>query len=250
MSDTIIEFNQSAGELLTAAYQLEYFPIGIKFVKKKEKTFNLLQAKHKRPVCAHIKAAAEGESFYINGDCISCPGGLKWQGFPSPLTKMFFYKYFLGGVEKAKESPEIAEKCLDFLPEPPEVGLYDKLLFSPLKNCHFEPDVVVIITNPKHAYRLVVAAYLDEYHLVKTIPICAACHGSISIPFMTGELNTSMIDPIARDLGGYKDDAVLVGIPKPRFGSLVDNIKETPFGTRKEPIITDIFKKIIGFLAR
>lgn len=241
------KFNRAVSRLVVGAYRLKYFPVGIKFVKREEDSFGFIRAKHKNTVCAYLKMAARGESFYIDRDCISCPGGLKWMGFPSKFTKTFFYRFFLGKIEKAKISPEFAEKFIDFLPEPPEEGLYEKLLFTPLEHCPFDPDVVVVITTPKQAYRLVVAAYLDEYHLVKTIPICSACHGVISIPFTEGELNVSMIDPVAREVGGYKDEEVLVGISNARFNSLVDNLKETPFGVRKQSLITKILKKIIDY---
>jgi uncharacterized protein (DUF169 family) len=243
----VISFNRSANRLLSQAYQLKYFPVAIKFVKKGEKVFSLPRAKQRHSVCAHLRAAAQGESFLIDKESISCPGGLRWLGFSSPLAKTFLYKYFLGEIERAKSSPEIAERCLDFLPGPPKEGQYECLLFGPLLTCQFEPDVVVLITSPKHAYRVVVVAYLDEYHLVKTIPLCAACHGAISIPFTSGELNVSLIDPVARELGGYKDDEVLVGLGRPRFESLVDNLKETPFGVRKEPLLARI---VVNFLKR
>ena len=167
-------------------------------------------------------------------------------GFRSKVTTTFFYKYFLGEVEKIKSSPEIAEKFLDFLPKPPEVDLYEKILFSPLKSCRFSPDVVVMITSPRFAYQMIITAYLDEYHLVRTIPICAPCHGSVTIPLTTGELNISLIDPMSRQLGGYKDDEMLIGVARPRFNSLIRNVKRTPSRMRKRMIIAKIIKKIIG----
>lgn len=243
----LINFNRAAHQSLLKIYQLKYAPVGIKFIKKDQDFFGLARAKHKNTVCAYLRTAAQGKSFYIDKDCISCPGGLKWMGFDSKVTETFFYKFFLGKIEKAKISPEIAEKFIDFLPEPPKQGLYEKLLFAPLQNCPFDPDVVVIITTSRQAYRMIVASYLDEYHLVKTIPLCSACHGSISIPFTEGELNVSMIDPMARKVGGYKDEEVLVGIPDARFHSLIDNLEKTPFGAKKGSFVTKIIKKVIDY---
>ncbi len=245
ISTKITKFNRSVNDLLLRVYQLKYFPVGIKFIKKGGKTFNLPRPKQRKTVCAFLKKAARGEAFFLDKDVISCPGGLKWMGFHSGLTETYFYKYFLGEVEKVKSSPEIAERFLDFLPQPPKEGLYSRLLFSPLKFCRFLPDVVVIITNPRYAYQIIVAAYLDEYHLVRTIPICAACHGSISIPFTTGELNISMIDPMSRKIGNYRDDELLIGIPRPRFNALINNMKKLPSKRGKETIIAKIIKKII-----
>jgi len=245
----VLSFNKTSKKLLARAYELNYSPVGIKFIQSGQECFNLQQAKRKNTVCAFLKMAAQGECFYIDKDCISCPGGLKWMGFPSKLTDTVFYKFFLGKIEKVKSSPEIAEKFIDFLPKPPKEGLYEKILFAPLEKCKFEPDVVVIITNPKHAYRIIVAAYLDEYHLVKTIPICAACHGVISIPFVLDELNVSMIDSVAREFGEYNDKDILVGIPNTRFNSFIDNLKETPFGLRKEPFVAKAIMKTIDLLS-
>lgn len=241
----ILEFHKSATDLILKNYQLKYFPIGIKFIKSDESVFGFSRSKQRKPICAFIKIAAQDSSFYIDKNCISCPGGLKWMGFPSKLTKTYFYKYFLGKIEKIKSSPEIAGKFVDSLPEPPKEGLYQKIIFAPLKNCQFVPDVIVLITTPRHAYNIIIATYRDEYRLVKTIPICAACHGVISIPFTTGELNLSMIDSMARELGGYKEDEVLIGIPYFRFNSLIKNIKNNSYKPYKKSIFVKLIKKII-----
>lgn len=241
----IIKLNHSDNNLISKTFQLKYFPIGIKFVKKGGNIFKFPRAKNRKSICAFIKIAVKGAFFYLDKDSISCPGGLKWMGFPSKITETYFYKFFLGKLEKIKSSPEIAEKFIDFLPKPPEEGLYGKMLFTPLKICQFKPDVVIIITTPRYAYQIIIASYLDEYHLVKTIPICAACHGAISIPFTTGELNVSMIDPMSRELGGYKDEEILIGIPYPRFISLIKNIEKTSYNTQKESIFTKFIKEVI-----
>ena len=249
MTKKNISFNKSSRELLVKSYELVYSPIGIKFIKSSQDYFGIRRAKRKKTVGALRRAAAQDESLYINTNSISCPGGLKWMGFPSKLTDTAFYKFFLGEIEGAKSSPEVADKFIDFLPKTPEEGLYEKILFVPLDKCEFEPDVVVIITNPEHAYRIIVAAYLDEYHLVKTIPLCSDCQGATSIPFVLGELNVSMIDPVARKFGGYDYKDVLVGIASSRFNSLIDNLKETPFGAKKEPFITKTNKKTSELLS-
>ncbi len=241
----IIAFHRFANDLISKIYQTKYSPIGIKFVKKGESVFGLPRTKQKKTICAFIKIAVCGDSFYIDKDSISCPGGLKWMGFPSKLTETYFYKYFLGEVEQIKSSAEIAEKFINFLPQPPEEEIYQKVIFSPLKNCQFIPDVIVLITSPRYAYQIIIAAYLDEYHLIKTIPICAACHGVITIPFTTGELNISMIDLMSRELGGYKDDEVLIGIPYPRFDSLIKNIKNTSHEPHKLSLFAKLIKKVI-----
>lgn len=242
-SQKAVEFNRMANDLLSEAYNLGYFPVGIKFVKKGGSVFGLKKTQYKKTICRFLKVAALGEAFFLDENSISCPGGRKWMGFRSELTETYFYKYFLGEVEKVKSSPEIAEKFIDFLPQPPEIGLYEKILFSPLKNCSFKSDVVVIITAPRYVYQIIITAYLDEYHLVRTIPISAACHGSITIPLMTGELNTSMIDPMSRKIGRYKNGEVLLGIPAARFESLINNIKDTDY--KQESLFTKAVRKFI-----
>lgn len=241
----LYNFHKFSSDLLIKIYQTKYFPVAIKFLKKEENDFGIPRSKERKSVCAFIKIAARGNSFYIDKDSISCPGGLKWMGFPSKLTETYFYKYFLGEVEKIKSSAEIAEKFIEFLPPPPKEGLYQKIIFTPLKECQFEPDVILLITSPTYTYRAIIDAYLDEYHLVKTIPICAACHGIISIPLTTGELNISLIDPMSRKLGGYKNDEILIGIPYSRFKSLIKNIKSNSYNLEKENLLSKIIRKII-----
>ena len=240
----MVNFNQSASKLLLEVYQLKYFPVGIKFVKKGENLFNFQRTKERKPVCAFIKIAAQGKSFYLDKNAISCPGGAKWLGFPSKLTETFLYELFLGKIEKIKGSPEIAEKFINALPKPPEEGLYEKILFAPLQNCQYEPDLVLIITNPREVYRIIVSTYLDDYHLVKNFPLCSLCQGVITIPFITDELNVSMIDPIAREIGGYNDNEIIIGIPKKRFISLINNLKKTPYGSKKESLFSKIIQKL------
>jgi len=243
--EKILDFYKSASDTILARYQIKYFPVGIKFLKEREDTFGFLRTKQRKSICAFLKIAARGESFYVDEDAISCPGGLRWMGFSSKLTETYFYKYFLGEVEKIKESPDIAEKFLNFLPQPPKEGTYQKIIFGPIKNFHFHPDVIVLISVPRFAYQIITDAYLDEYHLLKIIPICAACHGVISIPFTTGELNFSFIDSMSRKLGSYKNDEVLIGIPCARFLSLMENIKKLPKKNIKQAVIAKIIKKMI-----
>lgn len=242
----ILNVNQSVDKLLRKAYQLKYFPVGIKFLKKEGEFPGFQKVKRKKTVCSFIKLAARGESFFLDKNSISCPGGLRWMGFPSKLAKTFLYELFLGRIEKIKSSPGVAKKFLESLPRPPKEGRYKKIFFSPLKNYSFEPDVILIITTPRQAYRIIATVYLNDRRLVKIIPLSAACHGVITIPFVTKEVNVSLIDPVARQLGGYNEEDVLVGIPKERFFLLTSNLKKTPYGVKRESSVTKIIKKAIG----
>lgn len=241
----IIKFHRESGDLIMSLYQVKYYPVAVKFIKPGGDTFGIRQTGLKKSICAFIKNCGRGESFYISRDNISCPGGLKWLGFPSKITESYFYKYFLGEVEKVKSSAEVAEKFIDNLPKPPAEGTYEKIIFTPLPKCNFSPDVVVLISNPRYAYQMITYAYLDEYSLVKTYPICAVCHGVITIPFVTGEVNINMIDPMSRRLGGYREEDVIMGIPYQKFGAFVKNSKENLQKPGAEPFLSKIIRKII-----
>lgn len=237
--------NCRRAHLLKETYQLARQPVAVKFLSPEQDNYNIQPADHRNTVCSFIQEAAGGGCFAVDESKISCPGGLKWLGFPSPLADSRLYKFFLGNIEKVKCSTQVAEKLLECLPQPPREGTYEQVLFAPLDHCPYQPDITVLVTNPKQAYRIIVTAHLDDCHFVKTVPLCAACHGSITVPLITGELNVSMIDPEARRFGNYNDADVLVGIPQSRLERLIANLKETPFGQKKETLLAKIIRGVI-----
>ena len=208
-------------KLFKQTFGLKYEPLAISFTND-EVTAGKYE---KTSICRALKLAANGESFLIDENVSTCPGGSRYCGFTETTShdqKRRLQKFLTKG-EKLTGSIVSFERMQKLTTEPP-TGLADRIVMAPLDKAEIRPDMILFQCNPEQACRLIT---LDTYWdgvSPKQQLIGALCHTAISYTIMTGNTNISMGDWTARNHQKFDTDITFVSIPYERVHNLIEAI--------------------------
>ncbi len=185
----------------------------------------------KTPICKAIKLASEGESYIIDEETSTCPGGNMYCGFserPSGDKKRRLQNFLTRG-EKLTGTIVSFERMQKLSVEPP-TGLSDRIIICPLNKAELRPDLVLFLVNPEQACRLVTLdTYWDGLSPDQQI-IGAMCHTAISYTLMSGKTNLSMGDWTARHHQRFDPDLLFLSVPYERIDNLIKAIPKCSAG--------------------
>ncbi|MGZ7109104.1 MAG: DUF169 domain-containing protein, partial [Methanobacterium sp.] len=161
----------------------------------------------KTSICRALKLAVEGESFVIDEDVSTCPGGSQFCGFSEPHSgkQKRRLQQFLTKGEKLTSSIVTFER-MRALAVPPATDLADKVVISPLDKAEIRPDMILFLCNGEQACRLIT---LDTYWDGKSPQqqiIGALCYSAIVYTIMSGNTNMTVGDWTARSHQNFKPD--------------------------------------------
>ena len=94
---------------------------------------------------------------------------------------------------------------------------------APMNRAPFNPDLIMIVCNPKQATILTRAASHSNGVPIQGIAGQGTCSVAIANPYLTGEVTFTVADVGARAKLG--DDEVIVTIPKRRLEDTVENVE-------------------------
>lgn len=200
-------------------------PVAVKMVKNSDE---IPETWEKMPEtkrhCEFIQnARLEGDAGYATSEEHMCKGGAGVMGIgqlpPSVVDGTMYYK--LGNFKTAEGALDTVEA----IPQSSEE--YYASLYAPLETANFEPDVVVLVLNPKQALR-VSQAYLNakggrissDYSGIQSL--CADAVVAVKergVPNMTLGCNGS------RGYAGVGDGEVVIGIPPENLKDIVEALK-------------------------
>lgn len=107
-----------------------------------------------------------------------------------------------------------------------EHGKYTGVLFSPVRQATFDPDMVMIYCNSAQAMHLVCAArYEDGYPLTPRINARCVCSASIVQTVQTGKCQVSIPCAGDRVYAFTKDDEILFSAPFNRLDGITKGLK-------------------------
>ncbi|MGZ7067485.1 MAG: DUF169 domain-containing protein [Methanobacterium sp.] len=191
----------------------------------------------KTSICRALKLAVEGESFVIDGDVSTCPGGSQFCGFSEPHSgkQKRRLQQFLTKGEKLTSSIVTFER-MRTLSIPPATDLADRVVISPLDKAEIRPDMILFLCNGEQACRLIT---LDTYWDGKSPQqqiIGALCYSAIVYTIMSGNTNMTVGDWTARSHQNFKPDIIFLSIPYERINNLIDAIPLCSAGDAKANI--------------
>lgn len=191
----------------------------------------------KTSICRALKLAVEGESFVIDEDVSTCPGGSQFCGFSEPHSgkQKRRLQQFLTKGEKLTSSIVTFER-MRALAVPPATDLADKVVISPLDKAEIRPDMILFLCNGEQACRLIT---LDTYWDGKSPQqqiIGALCYSAIVYTIMSGNTNMTVGDWTARSHQNFKPDILFLSIPYERINNLIDAIPLCSAGESKANI--------------
>lgn len=228
-----------------AMLNLERLPVGVKLVYSKEDYDRYEGKELVAPMnyCVAVRSAGYGHSIKISKETSRCMGSTTALGFQLPPET--FYNGTEGCEMGIFVDPKIAAETTNqfkILKKP----LYG-IIVKPLeKFIESEPDVVLVVTNPRESMRLL-QSYTCTYGMQTNL--CASgnqamCVECTAFPIMTGKLNISLMCSGTRHHANWKETEMAIGIPYSKFKGTVEGIRNTINGTEPDERKTEIIENL------
>lgn len=212
------------------ALRLEREPVGIRFCFTEEEYSKspLPEPKLPMPYCVMVKQATKGRAFKSRLEHHKCDGGTTALGLERSTERIEcgeeYFSYNLYASRAAARRMRSSIKSLHS-----GQALTYGVLIQPLKDCTQTPDVVICVINPYQAMRII------QGHEYKTGikpaldigAMQAMCSESTASPYLTGQLNLSMMCPSTRMLCAWSEADMAAGIPFEQFVPIVEGIMGT-----------------------
>lgn len=223
------EINQYANDL-TEMVGLNWELVGITFMFDKE-GYDLCpveEIKAQTPYCVMVKQAAKGRECKCRLEHHKCDGATTALGLERSTGKIESgQEYFSYNLYASNAIARRMRSNIKSLHDTEELTY--GILIQLLKQCTNRPDVIIGIINPYQAMRLV-QGY--EYHTgvkpnIDMGAMQAMCSEVTTSPYLTGEMNVSVMCPSTRMLCGWSENDMAVGIPFELFEKIVEGVIAT-----------------------
>lgn len=212
------------GKKLKAILKLEREPVAIKWVSREPR--NIPKEEEKSRFCTKLDKAMNGEIFYSTVEEEECMGGLRYTGMKDPkeFPKNMRSGAFLvpAGVYKSITAVQRSWK-LNIAIEP---DIFTAILFAPLNQAEFDPDVIFIVASSRQGMEILHAnAYDSGSHGLgaDSGPICSSM---AAIPYLTGKVTYGFGDVGSRNNMKVKDEEIMVSIPATDLERITLNLEE------------------------
>lgn len=204
-------------------FNFERKPVGVKFLLMKPAGIKKLDKK--LAFCEMLPEAQEGSTFYATKEDFECVG-------PILLGMVGHDPIFESGqigprLEIFKEA-RANSRLYPYIPRVTS-NIVNYVAFAPLDKLTFEPDVLVLATNPAQAEIILRASSYTTGKMWcgKATPVMG-CAWILIYPYLSGEINfiiTGLIHGIkARQV--FPDGIILISIPWDLIPMMVENLKE------------------------
>lgn len=204
--------------------------VGIRFLFTKEE-FESVDAKIlKKPIyfCQMVNAATRGNVVKGDSSAQGCPAAAIALGIKGPdefqrSGRRAFANCLYHDLGTAKQSRDRQTRC---------DHIAYGVLIKPLEQYNPDevpPHVVHIITNPYHAMRII-QGYTYFYGIktdFKMSGLQAICTESTAYPYMSNDINLSMLCGGTRDACKWKDDELNVSIPYSKLALTIEGTLRT-----------------------
>jgi uncharacterized protein (DUF169 family) len=212
---------------VNCALELDRKIVGVKFLFSKEE-YEAVDARHiknKLNYCVMVKLAMSGKALKATGDDLACIAGARAIGLKEIDD---YHKSGQNGkrlglyrdMVTAKKARDGMSYC--------DHHAYG-IMVKPLEEFNQEPDVVIVVTNPYNVMRIV-QAYSYYYGMQTNYKMTgnqAICSESTAYPYLSNDINVSMLCIGTRHRAGWKDDELAVAFPFNRFDKISEGIMET-----------------------
>lgn len=212
---------------MNCALQLERKIIGVKFLFNREsfESADAKQVKIKLNYCVMVKLAMSGTALKATGEELACIAGARAVGL---MEIDDYHKTGQNGkrlglycdMTTSKNARDAMSYCTH--------KAYG-IMVKPLEGFDEEPDVVIIVTNPYNAMRII-QGYSYFYSVNANYKMSgnqAICSESTAFPYLNNDINVSMLCIGTRHKAGWKDDELAVAFPFNRFEKISEGVMNT-----------------------
>lgn len=188
--------------------------------------------------CQAVMRASRGNKVVVSAANISCAAAAAAFGLKSLHPKLAsgeaHYNVGTFGTQEA------ARQMMSDMPRLPQ-GEYNYVLVSPLADCCFEPDVVLVEAPPENLMWLALASIYTtgERMQFSTSVVQATCVDATVVPLKTGQINATLGCNGCREATDLEVTENLVGIPFALLPVIIDNLvdmQETIIKNRSKSI--------------
>jgi uncharacterized protein (DUF169 family) len=224
------ELYEKQSNRLREVLELDGSPVAVSIVH--DTPWQMEKIRRKLTACMMVQIARNGASFYCSGNSLIC-GGRSNLGMGELTARKL--DDFLVYVEKLFLSKTAARRLIEAGRKmAPNKGNY--MIFSPLADASFTPDVVLFVGTPEQVSRIM---FLDAFESgqMDTVHGEPLCSGAIASPITTGKIGVSFLDMSCRFMGGYRPEEMVIGVPYYKMRNLVDNIDLSSAGIAKPGLV-------------
>ncbi len=204
--------------------------VGIRFLFSEEEFNNATAVELKKPIyfCQMVRAATRGNAVKAAAEAHRCPAAIRCLGIIEPgefhrSGCRAFGNQLYHDLNTAKYSRDRQTLC-----DHKAYGVMVKPL-TQFDETEPPPQVIQIITNPYHAMRVIqgYTYFYGIYPNFKMSGLQAICSESTAYPYMSNEINVSMLCGGTRMFAKWDDSEVDVSIPYSKFPLTVEGTLRT-----------------------
>lgn len=181
------------------------------------------------PYCVIVKqAATKSKKIKSRLEHHTCDGGTTALALEPSTEKIEsgqeYFSYNLYSSNAVARRMREGIKSLHRMP----VSTYG-IVVSPFLECERTPDVVILILNANQAMRIVQGYeyFTGKKPVIDLGAMQGICSEVTASPYITGELNVSVLCPSTRMLCKWSDEDMAVGIPYELFEMITEGIEAT-----------------------
>ena len=229
---------------------LELPPIGVKFSFFRPEDISPLEKEARLSLCEMLKTAqVENRRFYFskvhNETCV----GKVLLGMED--LALFAESGQIGERLGVFEEARCNQNLYQFVPKL-EKGNVNYVLFSPIEQMTFKPDVLVVSATPAQAEIIMRAMTYSTGEMYKSLctPVMG-CAWLLIHPYKTGEVNF-IVPALVHGLHGrqlYPSDTLLIGIPYKWMPIILSNIERMPLHLEGHKSKAAYYAEFEGILA-
>lgn len=219
-----LKTNQEYSKIIEENVKLTCKVVAVKLLDNKNdlpKGYDLINEKIRH--CEMIRKASLGEKFYSTVEQQACLGGAGAIGLRDMPPKLASgEKYFELGRFKDLETAKSATKKLSVIKD-----RYWGIVYSPLDEATFKPDVIIVITEPVGGMKLAQTIVYSSGDKIRPnfAGIQSLCGDALSNPFITGGINFTLGCDGSRKAANIQDNEMTIGISSEKIDEVISNLK-------------------------
>ncbi|MGC4020127.1 MAG: DUF169 domain-containing protein [Muricomes sp.] len=217
-------------ESLSTTLELKRKPVGITFLFSEEdyNEYPIEETKSAMPYCVMVKKASEGNGLKSRLEHHKCDGATTALALePSTERIESGQEYF---SYKLYSSVAVARRMRASIKSLHHTGVNTYgIAIVPLEDCVQVPDIIIMMTDALQSMRLV-QGYAYSTGRKPEIDMGAmqgVCSELTVSPYLTGEMNVSVLCPSTRMLCKWSPNDMAVGIPFELFETITEGVIAT-----------------------
>jgi uncharacterized protein (DUF169 family) len=205
---------------------LDLPPVGVKFYSRPPEDMHQLEGSLR--LCEMLRRAQDGHAFYAAPENHACGGGLYIMG--KSLPHVFTTGEYVAGIQVCEDF-KAGRRIYDSLPRLDADSTVDYVAFAPLEAVAFDPDLLIVLSDPDQTEVLLRAHSYStgKLWMSRCTPVIG-CAWTYMYPYITGELNFVVTGLSLGMKAGklYPQGLQLITIPSDLFPMFIRNLKNMP----------------------